>query len=106
MLDEQLVIRVISVLSPHVTYPSAISMQVDFPSRHSNVIYDNGRTPSKAATSFETSRHTPTRFAQERSSSEFTSTRKLGGNTGSGISTSFEPSSSKAVTFDNDWLIN
>lgn len=54
-------------------------MQIDFPSRHSNVIIDDGRLSSKLISNFDVSPRPPPRFTQERSTSEFTSTRKIGG---------------------------
>jgi hypothetical protein len=79
-------------------------MQVDFPSRYSNVIIDNGRTSTKLISDYDISHRTPPRFSQEKSSSEYTSTRKVGGGggVGSGIggSTSFERSSSKTNFFN------
>ena len=59
-------------------------MQIEFLSRHSNVLYDNGgrSQTTNVATSFDPPLRGPsTGFKQERSSSEFTSTRKLGGGT-------------------------
>jgi hypothetical protein len=72
-------------------------MQVDFPSRHSNAIIDDGRISSKLISSYDTTHRTPPRFAQEKSSTEYTSTRKLGGD---GIGSSFERSSSKTFFFN------
>jgi HSP20 family molecular chaperone IbpA len=69
-------------------------MQVDFSSRYSNSIIDDGRASSKYISSFDASRRTPPRFTQEKSSTEYTSTRKLGGSSG-GIGSTFERSSSK-----------
>jgi hypothetical protein len=63
-------------------------MQVDFPSRHSNVIYDDAHGASKSITGYDTSRRTPTGFQKERSSSEYTSTRRIGGNRLDGIGNS------------------
>lgn len=57
-------------------------MQIEFLSRHSNVIYDNDRsTTSSIATNYDLPLRPThkTGFQQERSSSEFTSTRKIGG---------------------------
>lgn len=57
-------------------------MQVDFPSRHSNVIIDDGRTPTNLISNYDSGRRTPPRLTQERSSTEYTSTRKVGGGIG------------------------
>jgi len=72
-------------------------MQVDFPSRHSNAIVDDGRTSSKLISNYDTSYRSPPRFTQEKSSTEYTSTRKIGGSGGSlGVGgSSYERSSSK-----------
>lgn len=64
-------------------------MQIDFPSRHSNVIIDDGRLSSKLITDVDSTFRTPPRVTQERSSTEYTSTRKIGG-TGSGGNNSFQ----------------
>lgn len=86
------------IFSPRVTFPSPNNMQVDFPSRHSNSIIDDGRISSNLISNYDTTTHrTPPRLAQERSSTEYTSTRKIGGNTGGGVSTSYERNSSKIL---------
>jgi len=69
----------IDTFSPNVSFPSSTNMQVDFPSRHSNVIIDDGRSSTGLISHYDTTRRTPPRFNQERSSTEYTSTRKIGG---------------------------
>ncbi|CAF3000349.1 unnamed protein product [Rotaria sp. Silwood2] len=86
--------RDIDTYSSRVTFPTSITMQIDFPSRHSNVIIDDGRTSSKYISNYDTSYRTPPRFAQEKSSTEYTSTRRLGGGGGGGIGSTYERSSS------------
>jgi hypothetical protein len=54
-------------------------MQVEFPSRHSNVIIDDGRTSTNLITNYDSIHRTPPRLSQEKSSTEYTSTRKIGG---------------------------
>ncbi|CAF3691833.1 unnamed protein product [Rotaria socialis] len=76
--------RDIDIHSPQVTYPTAITMQIDFPSRHSNVIIDDGRLSRKLVSDYDTSYRAPLGFSQEKSSSEYTSTRKIGGGSGVG----------------------
>ena len=70
-------------------------MQVDFPSRHSNVIIDDGRLSSKLVSNYDSSRRTPPRVTQEKSSTEYTSTRKLGGSGVGGGNHDYERISSK-----------
>jgi hypothetical protein len=72
-------------------------MQVDFSSRHSNVIIDDGRTSSKLISNYNTTHRTSPGFTHEKSSTEYTSTRKLGGGGGGGGG--FERSSSKTNIF-------
>lgn len=91
--------------SPRVTFPLSNTMQVDFLSRHTNTIIDDGRVPSKLISSYDTTHQTPPRFAQERSSTEYTSTRKVGGIGGGGVSSSFERSSSKIHFFNHSLLL-
>ncbi len=88
--------------SPHVTFPTLTTMQVDFPSRHSNVIIDDGRTSTNLISSYDTTHRTPPRLAHERNSTEYTSTRKIGGTGGS----SFVGSSSKTKSFPSLILNN
>jgi hypothetical protein len=93
--------------SPHITFPSPNTIQVDFNSRHANAIIDDGRISSNLISNYDTTRRTPPRFTQEKSSTEYTSTRKLGGGGGGGVggvggvSSSFERSSCK-TNFFND----
>ncbi|CAF1932637.1 unnamed protein product [Rotaria magnacalcarata] len=91
--------RDIDIHSPQVTYPTAITMQIDFPSRHSNVIIDDGRLSKKLVSDYDTSYRAPTGFSREKSSSEFTSTRKIGGGNGVGslVSGGFERSSNPRI---------
>lgn len=66
--------------SHRATFPGLNTMQIEFLSRHSNVLYDDGRTLSNIDAVYNPPLRAPTTgFKQERSSSEFTSTRKLGG---------------------------
>jgi len=71
-------------------------MQVDFSSRHSNVIIDDGRTSSKLISNYNTTHRTAPGSTHEKSSTEYTSTRKLGGG---GVGGGFERSSSKTNIF-------
>jgi len=71
-------------------------MQVDFPSRYSNVVIDDGRTSTNLISNYNTTHRAPPRLAEEKSSTEYTSTRKIGG--GGGGST-FIGSSSKTKHF-------
>jgi HSP20 family molecular chaperone IbpA len=93
----------IGFFSPQVTYPTPITMQVDFPSRHSNVIIDNGRTSTNLISSYDTTHRTPPRVSKETSSTEYTSTRKIGGDGGG--SSSFIRSSSKRNFFHSSRFI-
>jgi hypothetical protein len=109
-------IRIICFFSPRVTFPLSNTMQVDFSSRHTNTIIDDGRVPSKLISNYDTTHQTPPRFAQERSSTEYTSTRKVSGSSGvggiggiggigGGVSSSFERSSSKIHFFHHSLLL-
>ncbi|CAF0779430.1 unnamed protein product [Rotaria sordida] len=95
--------RDLDTYSPRVTYPTPITMQIDIPSRHSNVIIDDGRTSSKLISNYDTSYRTQPRYSQEKTSSEYTSTRKLGtGGGGSGGSTYRSTSTPRIYsTFDD-----
>ncbi len=77
-------------------------MQIDFSSRHSNAIVDDGRTSSKLISNYDTSYRSPPRLTQEKSSTEYTSTRKIGGSSGGlGLGgSSYERSSSKTNFFN------
>lgn len=66
-------------------------MQVDFLSRHSNVIYDNGRNASNLITNYDAPLRPNAGLTQERTSSEYTSTRRIGGGT------SYDRNPSKAI---------
>ena len=69
-------------------------MQIDFPSQHSNVIIDNGRIPANLVTNYNSSYGGSPDISREKNTSEFISTRKIGGGGGGGNSVNF-PSSSK-----------
>lgn len=84
---------IVPFTSLQVTYPTSTLMLIDFPSRHSNVIIDDGRLSSKLVTNYDNSIRPLPRNTHERSSSEYTSTRKIGG--GGGNSVGYERSSSK-----------
>ncbi|CAF0824717.1 unnamed protein product [Adineta steineri] len=110
----------IDTYTPQTTFPTPIKMQVDFPSRHSNVIIDDGRASSKHISDYDISHRSAPGFTQQKSSTEFTSTRKIGGggstgstgfsisgNTGAGVTgsigrsnTSYQRSSSKIIFFN------
>ncbi len=83
--------------SPQATFPTPILMQVDFPSRYSNVVIDDGRTSTNLISNYNTTHRTPPRLAEEKSSTEYTSTRKIGGSGGGG--STFIGSSSKTKHF-------
>lgn len=71
-------------------------MQVDFPSRHTNVILDDGRTSTNLISNYDSRYRTSPGVTQERSSTEYTSTRKVGGGGGGGLGdSSFIRGSSK-----------
>jgi hypothetical protein len=74
-------------------------MQVDFPSRYSNVVIDDGRTSTNLISNYNTTHRTPPRLAEEKSSTEYTSTRKIGGSSGGGGGSTFIGSSSKTKHF-------
>ncbi|CAF3575934.1 unnamed protein product [Rotaria sp. Silwood1] len=96
--------RDIDTFSPRVTFPTPITMQIDFPSRHSNVIVDDGRTSSKYLSNYDTSYRTSPRFSREKTSSEYTSTRRLGGGGGgSGGTSTYGQGSSPRIysTYDD-----
>ncbi|CAF1426772.1 unnamed protein product [Adineta ricciae] len=84
--------------SPHVTFPTTTKMQVDFSSRHSNVLIDDGRTSSKFLSNYDISQRPTPGITQQRSSTEYTSTRRLGG----GTTNTYEriPSPPRTSTFD------
>jgi hypothetical protein len=63
-----------------VTYPLPTTMQIDFPSRHSHAIIDDGRNSSRLVSDYDGShRRASPKLTHERSATEYTSTRKLGG---------------------------
>ncbi|UJR31274.1 hypothetical protein I4U23_018774 [Adineta vaga] len=86
--------RDVDTLSPHVTFPTSAKMQVDFPSRHSNVLIDDGRTSSKFISNCDISQRSAPEITQQRSSTEYTSTRRLGGGGSGGTTHTYERSSS------------
>ena len=70
-----------------VIFPTSVTMQIDFPSRYANVITDDGRTSSNFTSTRDISYRAPPRINQQ-SSTEYTSTRKVGDRRNYGQSTS------------------